>query len=143
MQQRLDYETDRQFIIPIVAMDSSNLPKRSHAVVNVTIADENDNFPVITVTTVTNRAQVNTHMIIQAGKQHQIVDKNSIIRIVYNKVYKAFILTTDRTPCERTIDMRSIHVSFCNYNFLQVNSKYWCCLFGSHRHQHYQRVGDY
>ena len=61
MQQRLDYETDRQFIIPIVAMDSSNLPKRSHAVVNVTIADENDNFPVITVTTVTNRAQVNTH----------------------------------------------------------------------------------
>ena len=101
MQQRLDYETDRQFIIPIVAMDSSNLPKRSHAVVNVTIADENDNFPVITVTTVTNRAQVNTHMNIQgyplpiqAGKQHQIVTKNSIIRIFYNKVYKAYIRTT-------------------------------------------------
>lgn len=58
LKQRLDYETDKAFLVPIIAYDSSPTPHTSQAIINVTVSDENDNFPQITVTTVTPRAQV-------------------------------------------------------------------------------------
>ncbi|XP_067948200.1 protocadherin beta-10-like isoform X2 [Watersipora subatra] len=62
LRQMLDYEEDKSFLIPIRASDSGVMPQYSQTIVNVSIADENDNYPAITVRTVgSNSAQVREH----------------------------------------------------------------------------------
>lgn len=58
LKRRVNYETHQSFLIPIIAYDSAPLPLISRAIINVTISDENDNSPTITVSTVSSRARV-------------------------------------------------------------------------------------
>ena len=58
----MDFEESKGYLIPITAYDLGTISKTGHTMVNISIADENDNFPDITVITLgSSTAQVRWH----------------------------------------------------------------------------------
>jgi len=59
LRQQLDYEVDKTLLLMVEACDSAPLAKCGKAVVNISVADVNDNSPAINIRTIgSSKAQV-------------------------------------------------------------------------------------